>query len=69
MMVTFNTYILYSIFAIVSNAFFVAPLYEGDEGETEKICVNLTKPIAKQTTIAINRSPVSGSDGTEGNII
>ena len=69
MMVTFNTWILYSIFAIVSNAFFVASLYEGDEGETKKICVNLTKPIAKQTTIAISRSSVPNCDQTERNII
>lgn len=44
----------------MSGAFFVETLYRGNEGQIVKVCVNITKEIAKEATISLVQSMQPG---------
>ena len=53
------------IIFVVSFCSFHATQYPGIEGVSPRICLQLTNPIARPTTITLNQGPVIGVDATE----
>ncbi|XP_019849170.1 PREDICTED: uncharacterized protein LOC100641243 [Amphimedon queenslandica] len=47
----------------VSMVFFESPRYTGEEGETPKVCLNLTKPIARPAAVSVTSS--NGAPGLD----
>ena len=52
---------------VVSKASFVSSRYEGSEGDTIRVCANITKPIAKSASVGLSLFEVSGLSLSEGN--